>query len=133
MLSTFSSHPSIKTFDPKDINPNFDEAEDADNNDNEDWKGLENNSDDGPTQDRHNKAQQAELNSLSSSFFLFPSFLFSLFSFPLFSYLKTPSQVWNKSHVRLSVDTCGALMKKLSNKLNTDTVFTLKITYHDDI
>ena len=36
MLSTFSSHPSIKTFDPKDINPNFDEAEDADNIDDED-------------------------------------------------------------------------------------------------
>ena len=74
MLSTFSSHPSIKTFDPKDINPNFDEEEDADDIDNEDWKGLENDSDDRTTQDRNDQAQQAELNSLSSFFFLFSFF-----------------------------------------------------------
>ena len=37
MLSTFLSQPSIKKIDPKDINPNFDEAEDADDIDDGDW------------------------------------------------------------------------------------------------
>ena len=50
MLSTFSSHPYIKTFDSKDINPNFDKAEDADNINDEDWEGLENDNDNGTTQ-----------------------------------------------------------------------------------
>ena len=54
MLSTFSSHPSIKTFDPKNINPNFDKAEDAKDIDNKDWEGLENNNNDGTTQDSNN-------------------------------------------------------------------------------
>ena len=130
MLSTFSSYPSIKTFDQKDINPNFDKAENVDDIDDEDWEGLENDHDNGTTPDSNNQAQQANSNSLSSSFFLFSSFLFSFFSFPLFSYLKTPPQVWNKSRLGLLVGTCGALIKQIYNKLNTDTVFTLKITYY---
>ena len=128
MPTTFSSHPSIKTFDPKDINPIFDESEDANDIDDEDWEGLESDDDDGTTQDSNDQAQQAKPNSLSSSFFLFSSFLFSFFSFPLFSYLKTPPQVWNKSQYRLSVGTCGAILINLLNDLNTDTVFTLRIT-----
>ena len=88
MLSIFSSHPSIKTFDSTDINPNFDKEEDADNIDDEDWEGLENDNDDRTTQDSNNQAQQAEPNSLSSSFFLFLLFS-SLLLFRLFSsYLK---------------------------------------------
>lgn len=84
MPTTFSSHPSIKTFDPKDINPIFDESEDANDIDDEDWEGLESDDDDGTTQDSNDQAQQAEPNSLSSSFFLFSSFLFSS-SLSLFS------------------------------------------------
>ena len=83
MLSTFSSHPSIKIFDPKDINPNFDKAEDAVNINDETWEGLENNNDDGTTQDSNNQAQQADSNSSSSSFllsFFFFSLLFFIFS-----------------------------------------------------
>ena len=84
MLSTFSSHPSIKTFDPKDINPNFDETEYSDNIYTKDWEGLENDNGDGTTQDSNDQAQQADSNSFSSSFFLFFllfSFLSSLFLF----------------------------------------------------
>ena len=106
MPSTFLSHPSIKTFDPKDINSNFDEAEDVDDIDDEDWEGLEDNDDDGITQDSNDQAQQAK----SLSFLLLTllsSFPFSFSSFSLFSYLKTPPQVWPKNHKGLSVGTCG--------------------------
>ena len=91
MPTTFSSHPSIKTFDPKDINPIFDESEDAKDIDDEDWEGLESEDhNDGTTQDSNDQAQQAEPNSLSSSFFLFLLFS-SLLLFPSFLLPKTPS------------------------------------------
>ena len=61
--TTFSSHPSIKTFDPKDINPNFDEAEDAEDIDDEDWEGLEDDGDDETTRDRNDQVQQVNSNS----------------------------------------------------------------------
>ena len=96
MPTTVLSHPPIKTFDPKDINPNFDESENAKDIDDEDWEGLENNNDDKTTQDSNDQAQQAKPNSLSSSFFLFSSFLFSFFPFPLFSYLKTSTSMDQK-------------------------------------
>ena len=102
MRTTFSSHPSIKTFNPKDINPNLNESEDGKDINDEDWEGLENDDDDGTTQDRNDQAQQAEPNSLSSSFFLFSSILFSFFSSPLFSYLKTPQHVWTESPAVIS-------------------------------
>ena len=54
MPTTFSSHPSIKTFDLKDINPNFDEAEDAKDINDKDWEGLEGNSNDRTTEERNN-------------------------------------------------------------------------------
>ena len=76
MPSTFSSQPSIKTFNPKDINPNFNEAEDADNINGKDWEGLEDNSNDRRTQDSNDQAQQVKFLSFSLRplFFLrFPS------------------------------------------------------------
>ena len=60
MPSTFLSHPSIKTFEPKDINPNFDEAEDAENINDKNWKGLEDNDDNVTAQDSNDQAQQAK-------------------------------------------------------------------------
>ena len=59
MSTTFSSHPSIKTFDPNDINLNFDEAEDAEDIDDEDCEGLEDDDNDRTTQDSNNQAQEA--------------------------------------------------------------------------
>ena len=81
MPTTFSSHPSIKTFNPKDINPILDKSEKAKDIGDKGWKSLENNKDDGTTQDSNDQAQQAEPN----TFFLFLSFLFffSLFFFSL--------------------------------------------------
>ena len=85
MSTTFLSHRSIKTFNPKDINPIFDKSEDANDINDKDWEGLENNNDNGTTQDSNDQAQQAEPNSLSSSFFIFSSFLFSSSLSPVFS------------------------------------------------
>ena len=50
MPTTFLTYPSIKTFDPKDINPNFDESEDTKDIDDKDWEGLENNDNNKTTQ-----------------------------------------------------------------------------------
>ena len=103
MSSTFSSHPSIKTFDPKDINPNFDEAEDANNIDDKDWEGLEDDDDNGTTQDSNSQAQQAKSLSfllLSLFFLLFPSLpLPSLFSptlKPLHKYGQKPQRAFGR-------------------------------------
>ena len=50
MPTTFLSHLSIKTFNLKDINPNFEEAEDTDDIDNEHCEGLEDDDDNETTQ-----------------------------------------------------------------------------------
>ena len=75
MPTTFSSHPPIKTFHPKDINPNLDESEDAKDIDDKDWQGLENDNDNRTTQDSNNQAQQAS----NQILFPFLSFIFLLF------------------------------------------------------
>ena len=108
MPTTFLSRPSIKTFDPKDINPNSDKAEDAKNINDKDWEGLEGNDDDGTTQDSNNQAQQAKF---LSFLFFFSSFFFSLLFllFPSFVLPKKPSTSMAKDLVGLLVGTCGAL------------------------
>ena len=63
MPTSFLSHLSIKAFDPKDINPNSDKAEDAEDIDNKDWEGLEEKGRDETTRDSNNQGQQAKLNS----------------------------------------------------------------------
>ena len=63
VLTTFSSHLSIKTFNPKDINPNFDKAEHAENINKENWEGLEDNCDDETTRDSNDQVQQPKSNS----------------------------------------------------------------------
>ena len=55
MPTTFLSHPSIKIFDPKDINPNFDESEDAKDIDDKDWEGLESGNNSRTTQDSNDR------------------------------------------------------------------------------
>ena len=58
MPTNFWSHLSIKTFDPKDINPNFDKSEDAKDVDDKDWEGLENDKEDDRTsKDSNDQAQ----------------------------------------------------------------------------
>ena len=51
MPTTFLSHPWITTSDPKDINHNFDETEDAKDIDNKVWEGQEDNNNVKITQD----------------------------------------------------------------------------------
>ena len=136
MLTKFLSHPSIKTFDPKDINPNFNELEEAKDINDKDWEGLENNdNDNGTSQDSNNQAQQAELNSLFSSFFL--SFFFFSLLFLLFpSFLltkKTSTNMDPKPDMAFSRYLWSFLINILLNDLNTDTVFTLRINYKNDI
>ena len=60
VLITFLFHLSIKTFNPKNINPNFDKPEDAKDIEDEDWEGLEGDREDGRTQKINDQSQQAE-------------------------------------------------------------------------
>ena len=107
MPTNFLSHPSLKAFDPKDINPNFDKAEDAENINDKDWDGLEDNDDNGTTQDNNDQAQQATF--LSFLFFVSSFFFFLLFLlFPSLVLPKIPSTSMDKKQRWLSVGTCGA-------------------------
>ena len=63
MPTTFSSHSFIKAFDPKDINPNFDEAEDAEDINDKDWERIEDDGNDKTTRDSNDQVQQAKSNS----------------------------------------------------------------------
>ena len=97
MPTAFLSHPSIKIFDSKDINSNFDKAEDAKDIEDKDWEGLEDNDDNKTTRDSINPVQQAK-SFFSPSFSLLSSVPFSFSFFPIFSYLKSLHKYGKKAN-----------------------------------